>query len=253
MDGYFARTFGATYLALFYHRNAAIAFFTKILVFKTISMENIEPSTSKAPHSVPRVGITGGIGSGKSTVCRIFHEALGIPIFYADIWAKKLLNYDPELRKSVVAIFGPEAYTEDESYNRAFVAQEAFADPAKLAALNALVHPAVEAESREWHNHQVELGFPYTLKEAALMVESGSHLHLDYMIVVIAPEALRIQRVVDRDKLTEEQVKARIRGQLPEAEKVKLADFVLVNDGSELLLPQIWAVHQAILTGSQKG
>ena len=201
------------------------------------------------PASAPRVGITGGIGSGKSTVCRIFHEALGIPIFYADIWAKKLLNFDPELRKGVTDIFGPQAYTPNDEYDRAFVAQIAFSDASKLAALNALVHPAVERESREWHDHQVELGFPYTLKEAALMVESGSHLKLDFMIVVIAPEALRIQRVVQRDKITEAQVEARIRGQLSEAEKVKLADFVIVNDGSQMLLPQVWEIHQAILHG----
>ena len=198
-----------------------------------------------------RVGITGGIGSGKSTVCRIFHEALGIPIFYADIWAKKLLNFDPDLRAGIIALFGPEAYTESDEYNRAFVAQQAFSDPAKLAALNALVHPAVEAESREWHDHQAETGCPYTLKEAALLVESGSQAYLDYLIVVIAPEDIRVQRVMDRDKLTEEQVRARMRGQLPESEKVKLANFVIVNDGSELLLPQIWAIHQSILEGEK--
>ena len=198
---------------------------------------------------IPRVGITGGIGSGKSTVCRIFHEALSIPIFYADIWAKKLLNFDPELREGIIGVFGPEAYTPDGEYNRPHVAKIAFSDPAKLAALNALVHPAVEAESLEWHHHQVELGFPYTLKEAALIVESGGHQYLDFLIVVTAPEDLRIQRVIQRDGVTEEQVQARMRGQLPEFDKLKLADFVIVNDGSEMLLPQIWAVHQEILKG----
>lgn len=196
--------------------------------------------------SIPRVGITGGIGSGKSTICRIFHEAFGIPIFNADHWAKELLNSDPVLRKGIVKIFGPEAYTSAGEYNRPFVAKTAFSAPEKLAALNALVHPEVELKSIEWHEKQAELGYPYTLKEAALLVESGGHLHLDFLIVVTAPEALRIQRVMDRDGLSSAQIQARMRGQLPEAEKVKLADFVIINDGSRMLLPQIWAIHHKI-------
>lgn len=197
-------------------------------------------------HKIPRVGITGGIGSGKSTVCRIFHEVLGVPIFYADIWAKKLIQFDPELRAGIIDLFGPGAYLENGDYNRPYVANIAFSDSAKLAALNALVHPAVEAESLDWHQRQSELGAPYTIKEAALLVESGGYRHLDFLIVVTAPEDLRIQRVIERDGITEEQVRARMRGQLPETDKLNLADFVIVNDGMELLLPQVWAVHQEI-------
>lgn len=198
-------------------------------------------------NRIPRVGITGGIGSGKSTVCRIFHGALGIPIFYADIWAKRLLDIDPDLRKGIIGIFGSEAYSPEGIYDRPHVAKIAFSDPAKLSALNALVHPAVEAESIDWHEHQAEVGCPYTLKEAALMIESGSHKHLDFLIVVTAPEDLRIQRVMERDGLSEDQVRARMRGQLPETDKVALADFVIVNDGSKMLLPQVWAAHRAVL------
>ncbi len=198
-------------------------------------------------HKIPRVGITGGIGSGKSTVCRIFNEAFGIPIFDADLWAKQLIKSDPALQKGIIEIFGHEAYDQEGAYNRPYVAKIAFSAPDKLAALNALVHPAVEAKSVEWHQQQSELGYAYTLKEAALLVESGGHLHLDFLIVVTAPEALRIQRVITRDGLTEAQVLARIRGQLPESEKVKLADFVIENDGTKLLLPQIWEVHRSIL------
>ncbi|MFN0213783.1 MAG: dephospho-CoA kinase [Saprospiraceae bacterium] len=196
-----------------------------------------------------RVGITGGIGSGKSTVCRIFHDALGIPIFYADIWAKKLLNFDPELRAGIIRIFGDDAYTPNGEYDRPFVAKIAFSDPEKLAALNALVHPAVEAESLHWHEEHAELGAPYTLKEAALIVESGGHKYLDYLIVVTAPEHMRIQRVMERDGITEDQVRSRMRGQLPELDKLKWADFVIVNDGTEMLLPQVWSVHREILKG----
>jgi dephospho-CoA kinase len=194
-----------------------------------------------------RVGITGGIGSGKSTVCRIFREAFGIPVLYADILAKRLLTFDPDLQAGIIEIFGEEAYTLEGDYNRPYVASIAFADPAKLTALNALVHPAVEAESLEWHTRQARSGAPYTLKEAALMIESGSHQHLDCLIVVAAPEALRIERVMVRDGLNEAQVRARMASQLPEAEKVKLADFVIVNDGERMLLPQVWDLHRKIL------
>jgi len=200
----------------------------------------------KQPHHCFRVGITGGIGSGKSTVCRIF-ETLGIPIFYADIWAKHLLNFDPDLRAGVTAIFGPEAYTPAGEYDRPAVARMAFGQPEKLAALNALVHPAVEAESLRWHEDQQAEGAPYTLKEAALMIESGSHRHLDFLIVVTAPEPLRIQRTMLRDGLSEEQIRARIRNQLPESEKVALADFLIQNDGTRHLIPQVMDIHQALL------
>jgi dephospho-CoA kinase len=204
-------------------------------------------------RTVPRVGITGGIGSGKSTVCRIFANGLGIPVFYADIWAKQLLQADPALKAGVQAIFGPEAYGLTGAYNRPFVAQQAFADPQKLAALNALVHPAVEAKSLEWHQEMAQTGAPYTLKEAALMMESGSHRHLDFLIVVTAPEELRIQRVVARDGIQEEQVLARMKAQLPEADKVAAADFVIVNDGERQLIPQVLEAHRAILEKFRTG
>ena len=196
---------------------------------------------------IPRVGITGGIGSGKSLVCRIFQDAFGIPVFNADARAKELIASDPELRRGIVAIFGPEAYDKEGQYHRAYVASIAFSQPEKLAALNALVHPAVEKASMEWHLQQIRAGAAYTLKEAALMVESGSHKHLDFLIVVSAPEHLRVQRVMQRDGLSEEQVRARMRGQLPESEKLALADFVILNDGKHLLIPQIWQIHQQIL------
>lgn len=207
---------------------------------------NTPHSSPLTTHACLRVGITGGIGSGKSTVCHIF-ETLGIPVFYADTEAKHLLNTDLALRAGVTAIFGPEAYTPEGEYNRPAVARMAFSQPKKLAALNALVHPAVEIASRHWHEQQAVLGAPYTLKEAALMVESGGHKYLDFLIVVTAPEPLRIQRVVQRDGLTEEQVGARIRNQLPETEQVKWADFLIQNDGTQHLIPQVVAIHQKLI------
>ncbi len=193
-----------------------------------------------------RVGITGGIGSGKSTACRMF-EALGIPVYDADYWAKWLIVNDPDLRNRLLHIFGPEVYAADGTYNRTFVASLVFSHPEKLAALNAAVHPAVERHSRQWHASEAQKDLPYTLKESALLVESQSHLFLDALIVVTAPERLRIHRVMQRDQTTEAAVRARMQHQLPEAEKLALADFVLTNDGQELLLPQVWTVHQQLL------
>ena len=202
-------------------------------------------------HLGLRVGITGGIGSGKSTVCRIF-ESAGIPVYDADYWAKWLLNHETELKKEVAKIFGAGAYTTDGAYNRPFIAQEAFSNPEKLAALNAVAHPAVERHAQAWHAAKMEAGYPYTLKEAALLIESGSYKHLDFLIVVTAPEALRIERVMKRDGLNAAQVEARMRHQLPESEKVALADAVIVNDGAHSLVQQVWALHQELLLQTNK-
>lgn len=192
-----------------------------------------------------RAGITGGIGSGKSTVCRIF-EQLGVPVYDADASAKWLLAHDPELISGVKQIFGPEAYTTDGAYNRPFIAREAFSQPEKLAALNAIAHPAVERHARHWHEDQMRAGAPYTLKEAALMIESGSVQFIDFLIVVTAPEALRVQRVIARDGLSETEIRARMARQLPEEKKIELAQAVIVNDGEHSLVQQVWELHQKL-------
>jgi dephospho-CoA kinase len=203
--------------------------------------------TNTSSPGIPalRVGITGGIGSGKTTVCRIF-EALGVPVYDADFWAKWLIANDPDVRMAIIALFGPEAYLPDGAYNRAFVAGIVFNNPEKLAALNAAVHPAVELHSRAWHDQQALVGHPYTLKEAALLVESGGYLFLDALIVVTAPEEIRVQRVMARDGIEAAAVRARIRNQMPEAEKIALANYLIVNDGQHLLIPQVWAVHRKL-------
>jgi dephospho-CoA kinase len=196
-----------------------------------------------------RVGITGGIGSGKSTVARMF-AALGVPVYDADHWARWLIQHDEHLRKQIVDLLGPEAYDASGAYDRAYVAGIVFQNKEQLAGLNALVHPAVELHGRQWHEEQCRTGVPYTLKEAALMIESGSYRHLDTLIVVTAPEPLRIQRVMQRDGVPAEAVQARIRNQMPEAEKAALADYVIVNDGAHLLAPQVWKVHRALCARS---
>lgn len=196
-----------------------------------------------------RVGITGGIGSGKSTVCRIF-GFFGVPVYDADYWAKWLLNNNEGIKMAVRKVFGPEAYMPE--YNRAFIAKSVFNDPEKLAALNAIAHPAVEKHSLAWHREQISNGSPYTVKEAALIIESGAYKYLDFLILVSAPEKLRIQRVMDRDGVNMEQVLGRIRNQLPESEKMNFADAVIVNDGQHSLIKQVWKLHQTLLKRSLK-
>lgn len=191
-----------------------------------------------------KAGITGGIGSGKTTVCKIF-ETLGIPIYYADDRAKWLMSNDADLMSAIRKAFGEEAYTPEGQLNRAYLAKVAFNDAEKLAQLNAIVHPAVFRDGLQWHEAQA--GAPYTLREAALLFESGSYRAIDKMIVVTAPLELRIQRVMERDGVPKEAVLARIEKQWTEEEKVKRADFVIDNSGDHLLIPQVLKVHQALL------
>ncbi|MFZ2897038.1 MAG: dephospho-CoA kinase [Saprospiraceae bacterium] len=190
-----------------------------------------------------KIGLTGGIGSGKSTVARIF-EVLGIPVYYADDRAKQLMVEDPELKAGIVALFGAEAYSQNE-LNRAHIAHLAFSDPSLLKKLEALVHPAVLADGERWHNAQQ--GVPYTIKEAALLFESGSYKALDKIIVVTAPLELRIERVMRRDQISRDSVMSRIARQMLEEEKKMLADFVIDNDGSRSLIRQVWEIHRQIL------
>jgi len=197
-----------------------------------------------------RVGITGGIGSGKTTVCAMF-EILGVPVYYADDRAKVLITEDSALREGITNLLGSEAYHADGAYNRAYVASVVFAQPEKLAALNALVHPAVETDSSSWHLSMAGAGHGYTIKEAALMVESGAYRFLDYLVVVTAPENVRIQRVMQRDGMLESEVRARIQSQMPEAEKVALAHFTIINDGLNALVPQVWDLHKRFKASAQ--
>lgn len=189
-----------------------------------------------------KVGITGGIGSGKSTVTRIF-SLLGVPVYDADSAAKRLMNEDDTLKSGIIEAFGPLAYP-DGKLDRAWLATQVFNDPGKLAQLNALVHPATIADARAWMERQTA---PYALKEAALMFESGSDKGLDKVIGVSAPETLRINRVMAREKTTEEEVRKRISKQMPEDEKMARCDYILHNDGEQMLIPQVLAIHDKLL------
>jgi dephospho-CoA kinase len=194
-----------------------------------------------------KVGITGGIGSGKTTVCRVF-EVLGIPVFYADPVAREVMNTDPVLIMGVKDAFGDEAYQEG-ILNRKFLANIVFNDQRELAKLNALVHPAVFRAFDAWVRAQQ--GVPYVLKEAALLFESGSDKLCDETVLVTAPRDLKIQRVHNRDKITEGEVLKRMDKQFSDEKKAKLASFLVRNDEKELLIPQVLKLHEQFLSLAQ--
>lgn len=191
-----------------------------------------------------QIGITGGIGSGKTTICRIF-ETIGIPVYYADVEAKRLMVTDKTLINAIKSLLGDESYLPDGTLNRTYVASQVFGNAKLLEGLNALVHPAVHQDADRWHHQQKDV--PYTLKEAALIFESGNHLSLDAVITVFADRETRIQRVLKRDKTSREAIAARIDAQLSDEEKVRMADFVITNDGKQLLIPQVKSIHQQLI------
>lgn len=189
-----------------------------------------------------KVGITGGIGAGKSTVCRVF-ETLGIPVFYADDAAKFLMNNDAGLRQQIIQAFGEKTY-ENNKLNRTYLAQQVFFNPEKLAQLNALTHPAVISYGEAWMKQQQT---PYVLKEAALFFESGSYKSMDLMIGVSAPLPLRIRRTMQRERIRETQVLERISKQMDDAEKMKRCDYIIVNDDAHSVMDQVLELHQILL------
>ena len=195
-----------------------------------------------------KVGITGGIGSGKSTVAHIF-ETLGIPVYYADAAAKKLMNEDAGLKQQVQQLFGKGAYTNGQ-LNRVFVAAQVFNNPEKLALLNSIVHPATIADAEKWMQQQ---SAPYAIKEAALIFESGAQENLEKVIGVFASKAIRIKRVMDRDGITREEVLARMNKQINETIKMRLCNYVITNDEQQLLIPQVLAVHEKLLALQRTG
>ncbi len=170
------------------------------------------------------VGLTGGIGSGKSTIARLF-AALGIAVYDSDTEAKKLINASAEIKKRIVEVFGAEAYAEG-GYNRAYMADIVFRNPDKLAVLNSIVHPVLADYFNQWVALQTS---PYVIKEAAILFESGSYKNCDFIITVTAPETLRISRCMSRDGSTEAQVRARMAQQWTDAQRIDLSDAVIEN------------------------
>lgn len=190
-----------------------------------------------------KVGITGGIGSGKTTVIKIF-ETLGIPVFDADTAAKYAMHENADVKKKIVELFGENAYINNE-LERKYIAGIVFNDALKLEQLNAIVHPVTIAMAEEWMQKQTS---PYVLKEAAILFESGAAAGLDFIIGVFAPQHIRIQRAMQRDNVTREEVLKRMAKQIDEYMKMKLCDFVITNDEQQMLIPQVLQVHEKLLS-----
>lgn len=181
-----------------------------------------------------KIGITGGIGSGKTVVSKIV-EAFGYPVFYSDSESKYLSNYDPGIRAGLIQKFGEEVYVDDQ-LNRPFLAQQIFHHPESRVFVNNLIHPAVREAFVRFAEEQAT---NYVFNEAAILFETGAYKTFDKTVLITAPEELRLQRVMQRDNVTEEQVRARMRNQWPDEEKIPLADFIIYNDETRSLIEQV--------------
>ena len=189
-----------------------------------------------------RIGLTGGIGSGKSTVAKMF-ELLHIPVFYADAASKKLYQTDQELIASIKKYFGKDLYVNGQ-LDKQKLASIVFSDPSKLELLNQLVHPPTIRDAENWMKKQTS---PYVIKEAALIFESGSSAGLDFVIGIKAPLPLRIKRVMERDHVTRDEVLSRMNRQIDEDIKMRLCDFIIDNSEQVLVIPQVLELHHYLL------
>jgi len=189
-----------------------------------------------------KVGITGGIGSGKSTVAKVF-EVLGIPVYYADEAARRVMNEDEEVRQQIIQHFGASSYKNNQ-LDRAYIGSQVFNDKQKLELMNSLVHPATIRDSENWMQQQTT---PYAIKEAAIIFESGTQDQYDYIIGVTAPVPLRLLRAMKRDGSTREQVLARMEKQIQDVIKMRLCDFVVYNDEQQAIIPQVIKLHERLL------
>ena len=189
-----------------------------------------------------RVGLTGGIGSGKTTVAKLFKE-LGIPVYNSDKEAKKLMRSSAKVRKAVTELLGEEAYTK-KKINRKYIATKVFGDPELLQALNAIVHPAVKKHFNRWENRQKA---PYVIQEAAILFENGSYKHYDKMILVQAPEKIRIARIMKRDGSSEEEILARMKNQWSDTDKREFTHYVIDNTDLEKTKNKVTKIHRELL------
>ncbi len=189
-----------------------------------------------------RLGITGGIGSGKSLVCSIL-EKFGIPVYYADKEARRLMNTSADLKLAIKDVFGEEIYPDGE-LDRQEMGRRIFGEPDLLNEINRMVHPVVREDFIKWSESCENV--PYVIEEAAILFESGAVSEMDASVLIYAPKQLRIERVMARDGLSRSEVEKRINMQMDEEEKKRLADRVILNDEKKLLLPQLVALHEDI-------
>jgi dephospho-CoA kinase len=190
-----------------------------------------------------RIGITGGIGSGKTIISEIF-KSLGIPVFSADLQGRALMESDEEVIRCIKKEFGEELYDQRLQLNRKKLAGMVFSDNERLKALNAIVHPAVGKSFNNWI--KLNQGKKFVLKESAILFETGLNKELDQIITVYAPKELRITRVMKRDQLSREEIEKRISSQMPDEEKIKLSDYIIFNDEQRLVIPQVIEIYNAL-------
>jgi dephospho-CoA kinase len=195
-----------------------------------------------------KIGLTGGIGSGKTTVAQIF-EVLAIPVYYADQAAKDLMNRDADLKKKVISAFGSAVYKQG-TLDRTYLGGLVFENAEKLALLNSLVHPVTLRDASEWMQNQKT---PYAVKEAALIFETQMEKFFDYVIGVTAPQSLRLERVMKRDQTSSENVLLRMQQQMDVNEKISRCDFVIENDGRKAVLPQVLKIHETLMAKANVG
>jgi dephospho-CoA kinase len=191
-------------------------------------------------------GLTGGIGSGKSTVAGLF-RTLGIPVFDSDSRAKILMDTDPRVRSKILELFGPEAYLQDQQLHRKWIASRVFDNLTLLQQLNQIVHPAVYEDLIRWMKEDNQVKAPYLIQESAIIFEENLLSRMKGVILVVAAEEIRMERVMKRDNMTKEQVLERMQHQWPDSRKIPLSDFVIYNDGDRSLIDQARDIHQMIL------
>ena len=183
-----------------------------------------------------KIGITGGIGSGKTMVCKIF-EVMDIPVYYADIESKKIVNNDIEIKNNLILLFGKSIYLQNKTIDKKQFSEIIFNDKQILEKVNSIIHPVVKKHYEQWLVENKE--YKYTIKEAAILFESGSYKQVDKIITVVSPLEKRIERICKRDSLDRELILKKINNQMSDEEKIKNSDFVIYNNDKTLLLPQI--------------
>lgn len=193
----------------------------------------------------PLIGITGGIGSGKSTIASMF-QTLGIPLFDADASAKQIMAKNEDVKRALIALLGDEAYTTEGMLDRAYIASKVFENKPLLEKMNSVVHPEVYNDLERWMRHEDQMKAPYLIQESAILFEENLVSRFYKVILVVAPEEIRIERVVSRDNTTPDQVKKRIANQWPDEKKLPLADFIMYNDGNRPLIRQVKDVDSMI-------
>jgi len=191
------------------------------------------------------IGLTGGIGSGKSTVAALF-RTLGIPIYESDSRAKELMHSEDQLRHKIISVFGPEAYSPDMVLNRKWIASLVFNDQSLLEKLNDIVHPAVYEDLVKWANEETQKQAPYLIQETAILFEEHLSKRMKAIILVVAAEEIRIDRVTKRDNVSREDVLDRMKNQWTDLEKIPLSDYVIYNDGERSLIDQVRDIDQMI-------